>query len=125
RRRALLEASLDHQPLREYDRPAVLVKRLIASMTPIVQEISAHSLAPDELVLRRMLGDNRREEIFVSKSELRRKLEPLTATQRSLFDSLGLGNGAAQPMSSQPPRSSVGTIVAGTIEGESATKRSS
>ena len=54
----------------------------------VVQEIAARSQSPGELVLRRQLADDRREEIFLSKSELRRKIEPLAEGERSLFDRL-------------------------------------
>ena len=57
-------------------------------MAPIVQEIAARSQSPDELVLRRLLSGDRREEIFMSKSELKAKLEPLVNGSRSLFDPL-------------------------------------
>jgi hypothetical protein len=57
-------------------------------MAPVVQEIAARSQSPGELVLRRLLADDRREEVFLSKSELRRKLEPLPEGERALFDTL-------------------------------------
>ena len=107
RRRSLLDATLDGQPLKECERPAVLVERVIASLAPIVKEIAAHSLSPDELVLRRMLGDDRREEIFVRKADLQRKLDPLSLSQRGIFASLGL-NGAL----THSPVTSVETPVA-------------
>lgn len=67
-----------------------IVERLVAMMTPIVREIAARSLTPSELVLRRPLGNDRREEIFVAKSTLREKLNTLPPEPRSLFDSLQL-----------------------------------
>ena len=107
RRRSLVDASLDGQPLRECERPAILVERVIASLEPIVTEIAAHSLSPDELVLRRMLGDDRREEIFVRKSDLRRKLDPLSASQRSVFAAFGLNGASIERAPTQPAVTSV------------------
>lgn len=66
------------------------VERLVAMMAPIVREISQRSLTPNELVLRRLLSNDRREEIFVAKATLRDKLTALPPTLRELFTPLGL-----------------------------------
>jgi len=87
-RRAIVDATLDGEPLRVSNRSPMLVERLIATMAPVVQEIAARSQSPGELVLRRLLADDRREEVFLSKSELQRKLEPLAGGERALFDPL-------------------------------------
>lgn len=89
----------DFRTLPEY---IELVERLVAMMTPIVREISARSLTPSELVLRRPLGNDRREEIFVAKSTLREKLSGLPAAARALFDPLQL-DPALPPASAQKP----------------------
>lgn len=99
-RKSLAEATLDDRPLNEHE-PATLVERVVSALAPIAQEIARRSPSPGELVLKRLLGDNRREEIFVTKAELRAKLEPLTPALRALFSPLGLTNGGAQ---SVPPR---------------------
>ncbi len=99
RRRSLREARLDDTPLEEHTNPVRLVKRLVAEMAPVVQEIGARSLSPEELVLKRVLGDDRREEIFASKADLLSKLAPLSPRMQRLFDPLGLG---------EPPQSSSG-----------------
>lgn len=88
RRRRLLEAKLDGEQLSNHTKPGVLVQRLITDIAPVVQMIASRSQAADELVLRRQLGEARREEIFVSKSDLKLKLEPLSANNRALFDPL-------------------------------------
>jgi hypothetical protein len=66
-------------------------------MAPVVREIARHSLSPQELVLKRMLAGDRREEIFASKAELAQKLDPLPASLRQVFAPLGLDEGAAAP----------------------------
>ena len=107
-RKGIVEATLDGELLRTHAKPALLVERLIATMAPIVQEIALRSQSPGELVLRRLLGDGRRVEIFLSKEELKLKLEPLLEGNRALFDSLWLdGNGgeAAAPSVSTRPSS--------------------
>jgi hypothetical protein len=65
-------------------------ERLVGYLAPFVHEIAKHSLEPDELVLRKQLADDRREEIFVSKTTLRQKYEHLPQDLRALFAPLGL-----------------------------------
>ncbi len=65
-----------------------------------------------ELVLKRLVGGGRREEIFVAKSELREKLDRLPVAFRALFDPLGLEDERspastswnARPAASAPPK---------------------
>lgn len=89
-RTGLVQAILDGKPLASHEEPAVLVERLVTVMAPVVHEIAAHSLSPRELVLKRLLGGDRREEIFLSRAELAGKLEALPAAQREVFAPLGL-----------------------------------
>lgn len=76
------------------------VESFVAMMTPIVREIAERSLTPNELVIRRPLANDRREEIFVPKATLREKYAALTPAQRAVFAPLGLD---APTMSSRPP----------------------
>jgi hypothetical protein len=81
-----------------------LIERLLLVLAPLVRDLSAHSLSPSELVLRRMIGDDRREEIFVTKAELRAKFSDLEEDDRRLFDVLDLGEpmgGGANPRRSK------------------------
>jgi hypothetical protein len=89
----LTEALLDDRSVAELRDPAIVVDRLVAAMTPLVSEISQHSLSPTELVLKRILGDNRREEIFVSKARLREKYAGLPEALRAYFKPLSLTGG--------------------------------
>jgi hypothetical protein len=89
-KKELLVASLDDVPIRQIESPRVLVDRLLANIAPTVQEIARRSLAPGELVIKRLLSNNAREELFVSKAELRQKLAALPPSLHSAFDALGL-----------------------------------
>ncbi|MBE7452065.1 MAG: hypothetical protein HS111_25230 [Kofleriaceae bacterium] len=109
-RTGLVSAILDGKPLASHEQPAVLVERLVAVMAPVVHEIAAHSLSPRELVLKRLLGGDRREEIFLSRAELVGKLEALPAAQREVFAPLGLLDDAT-------------AVGAGTGPGGAATRR--
>jgi len=96
-RRRLVDARLEGEPLRSHAKPTMLAERLIASMAPVVQEIAARSQSPGELVLRRMIGGDRREEIFLSKADLKVKLEPLLEANRALFEPLWANAPQAAP----------------------------
>ena len=86
----VVEATLDERSIRELRDPGIIVDRLVAAMAPTVSEIALRSVSETELVLKRLLGDSRREEIFVSKAELREKLAPLPGALRAYFAPLGL-----------------------------------
>ena len=100
----LTEAALDGASVRELPRFAPLVERLVAMLAPIVREISARSLMPSELVLRRALADDRREEFFMAKSTLREKYGVLPPETQTLFAPLALDDGP-RPASDSPAAS--------------------
>ncbi|MCW5834557.1 MAG: hypothetical protein KIS78_19300, partial [Labilithrix sp.] len=89
-RRPNVAATFDGAEFRALPTFVDFVERLVAVMAPICQEISARSLTPNELVIRRLLSNDRREEIFVAKATLRDKLAVLPAESRALFAPLGL-----------------------------------
>ncbi|HEY4393842.1 MAG TPA: hypothetical protein VGP64_07265, partial [Polyangia bacterium] len=101
-RTKILEAKLEGEALLGHPKPALLVERLIDVLLPETREISARSQSPGELVLRRSLGGDRREEIFLSKRDLQVKLEPLDDRHRALFDSL-LRDGPSPARVEPPP----------------------
>ncbi len=78
------------------------VEKLIGMMTPIVREISERSTSTNELIIRRALANDRREEIFVTRATLRDKYTGLAPTQRALFAPLGLDAPSRARLSSPP-----------------------
>jgi hypothetical protein len=94
-KKTLVSATLDDKPVKQLETPRVLVERLIANIAPTVQEIAKRTLAPGELVIKRLLGGNHREELFVSRAELEQKLEPLPRALRRVFDPLKLWDSMA------------------------------
>lgn len=82
-----------------------VVEKLVAMMAPIAREISNRSLKPTELVLRRMLANDRREEVFVEKATLREKYESLSPPLRAFFAPLGFDPPA--PPQAAPPIAAV------------------
>ena len=101
-RTKIVEAKLDGESLQSHSKPTLLVDRLIAVLVPETREIAARSQSPGELVLRRSLGGDRREEIFLSVRDLKLKVESLNDHNRALFDALFL-EGAAPTSRSEPP----------------------
>jgi hypothetical protein len=95
-KKSLRKASLGGVPLANLASPRALVDQLLASIAPTVQQIAKRSLAPGELVIKRLVGDSRREEVFISKKELREKVETLPAELRGAFDPLELWDGLAK-----------------------------
>jgi hypothetical protein len=102
-RRSLKSARLDDKALDRHKEPAVLVDRLVGQMVPVVAEISAHSLSPTELVLKRVLADDQRVEIFASKADLQAKVETLSPDSRRVFIPLELDKPNPVPGSVIPP----------------------
>ncbi len=91
-RTKLIDARLDGKSINEHDNPAILAQRLISRMAPIVTQIAKHSLSPRELVLKRVLADDRREEIFVAKTDLIAKIEKVPIALFGTLAPLGLGD---------------------------------
>jgi len=104
-RRRLVEAKIDGEAMRTHAKQTVLAERLIAHMAPVVQEIAWRSHSPGELVLRKLLSGDRREEIFLSKSELKQKIEQLQDSSRALFDPLWV---TAAPAPAAPVKGALG-----------------
>jgi hypothetical protein len=106
----LTDAKLSEVDFRALPTFVDMVERLIAQLAPMVQDIARHSLEPNELILRWRLSNDRREEIFVSKSTLLEKYEKLPEGLRALFEPLGLrGSRSRATPSHSAPRPDQGT----------------
>jgi hypothetical protein len=111
-RRSLVSASLDDAPIHQAGL-RLLVERLVANIAPTVEQISRRSLAPGELVLKRLLDGNRREEVFVSKAELLKKLDLLPVHLQRVFEPLKLWDDALEPRQSATATSAAPPKAAG------------
>jgi hypothetical protein len=103
-KKSLRKASLGGTPFSSLESPRALVDQILASIAPTIQEIAKRSLAPGELVIKRRVGDSRREEVFVSKQELRQKVEPLPPELRAAFDPLELWDALPKVIVAPSPR---------------------
>jgi hypothetical protein len=90
-RKALMQVEIDGEPFENHRLPSTLVARMVEVMAPAVREIAARSGSALELVLRRQLGDGRREERFVRRADLLAKLAPLPRIQRAVLAPFALG----------------------------------
>lgn len=89
-RNRLIAATLDGMAFDGNDTTAQpklveLAVRFVEKLAPTVREIAVRSCANDELVLRRSLDDDRREEFFMPKARIRALLAPLDADHLCLF----------------------------------------
>lgn len=91
KRSSLAELVIDGKPFAEFGKPRVIAERLVAAIAPTVQKIAQHSRSPGELVLRRQISDDRREEVFVPVAELVKKIDTLPIPARAVFAPLELG----------------------------------
>jgi hypothetical protein len=86
----LVGVTIDDTPLDEHERPSTLVDRVFVAMAPTVRAIVEHSKVPGELSLRRELGGDRREEIFVTHAALAEMVAQVPSKRRRHFAALGL-----------------------------------
>jgi hypothetical protein len=102
RRQTMTTATFDNKPLREVDDPQTVCTRMVNVLAPVVQEIAKRSGAVGELVLRRDLGEGRREEIYITKAELHEKVSNIPAAMRGVFDPYELSDGPRSPRAPAP-----------------------
>ncbi len=91
-RQELVAARLSGRAVTELEHPAQLAEAILLSLGALVREIRVRSRVPGELILKRDLGPDRREEMFVPRQVLWNKLAVLAPRHRQLFESIGLGN---------------------------------
>lgn len=91
-RTKLTEILFNNRPLAECEAPTDLIAGLIARIGPVIRSIVEHSLGDKELVLKQVLANDRRVEIFASKDDLLAKLAVVPTEMRGIFAPLGIGD---------------------------------
>lgn len=81
---------LDGQDVAQMRLGMQLIMRLVTMFAPIVSEISERSPNEHELSLKVEHESGRREEIYLRREDLLKKLQPLPAAGREIFSALGL-----------------------------------
>lgn len=89
-RSAASSVVFENLPMTGLNEPGIVAKRLIAAMSPLARETARRSGAPGELVVRRDLGEGRREELYVTKNELYEKTRVLPPSLQAEFGPLGI-----------------------------------
>jgi hypothetical protein len=91
-RQELAAARLAGRDVSEIEHPGQLAEAILMPLAPLVREMRMRSRVPGELILKRDLGADRREEMFVPRQVLWNKLARLSPRHRQLFEAIGLSN---------------------------------
>jgi hypothetical protein len=91
-RQELAAARLGGRAVSELEHPAQLAEAILLSLGSLVREMRVRSRVPGELILKRDLAPDRREELFVPRQVLWNKVAALPPRHRQLFEAIGLGN---------------------------------
>lgn len=103
RRRTLVELALGNTPIAELDEPRVVPLELLAQLTPLARTIREKSRMSGELILKRDIGDGRREELFVPRATLAAQFARLPHEYRRPFEDMGITNEETSPAIQLPP----------------------
>ncbi|MEJ7603459.1 MAG: hypothetical protein WKG01_36575 [Kofleriaceae bacterium] len=102
-RRSLVELSLSGKSITELEEPRIVPLELLNQLTPLARSIRERSRMSGELVLKRDVGDGRREELFVPRSTLAQQFMRLPADYRRPFEDMGITAEETQPAITLPP----------------------
>ncbi|ACY16027.1 hypothetical protein [Haliangium ochraceum] len=95
RHRDQLEQALFRgEELADIGEPGEIAEAILLALAPIVREMRRRSRVPGELVLKRDLGNGRREELFVPRQALEDKFASLPVEQQRYFQAAGIGGEA-------------------------------
>jgi hypothetical protein len=103
-RRALVELSLGNTQMADLEEPRIIPLELLAQLTPLARTIREKSRMSGELILKRDIGDGRREELFVPRSTLAAQFARLPHEYRRPFEDMGITQEETSPAIQLPPR---------------------
>ena len=84
--------------------PRTVPMELLAQLTPLARSIRDKSRMAGELVLKRDIGDGRREELFVPRSTLAQQFARLPYEYRKPFEDMGINAEDTSPSIQLPMR---------------------
>jgi hypothetical protein len=96
-KRTLVELTFGGKPVADLDEPRLVPLEVLAQLTPLARTIRERSRVSGELVLKRDIGDGRREELFVPRATLAQQFANLPPEYRRPFEDMGIGGDATQP----------------------------
>ena len=100
--RRLVDLSLSGHHIAELTEPRMVPFELLAQLTPYARTIRERSRMSGELVLKRDIGDGRREELFVPRATLAQQFVRLPAEYRKPFEDMGITQEETQPAMAAP-----------------------
>jgi hypothetical protein len=96
-RRTLVDLSLGNTTLTDLEEPRIVPLELLAQLTPLARTIREKSRMSGELILKRDIGDGRREELFVPRATLTAQFARLPNDYRRPFEDMGITNEETSP----------------------------
>jgi hypothetical protein len=104
-RRTLVDLSLGATAMMDLEEPRIVPLELLAQLTPLARTIREKSRTSGELVLKRDIGDGRREELFVPRATLAQQFARLPNDYRRPFEDMGITAEETSPaiQLSRPP----------------------
>ncbi len=89
-RRSLVDLSFNGKAIADLGEPRQVPMELLAQLTPLARSIRDKSRMSGELVLKRDIGDGRREELFMSRHALAQQFARLPHEYRKPFEAMGI-----------------------------------
>ena len=96
-RRALVDLTFLGKAIAELPEPQLVPLELLSQLTPLSRTIRERSRMSGELVLKRDIGDNRREELFVPRATLAQQFLGCPQEYRKPFEDMGIASEDTQP----------------------------
>lgn len=90
----LVSARLGGTEAADLPGPSVLAETILMALAPLLREMRMRSKVPGELILKRDLGGDRREEMFVPRRVLWARMQGLSSRHRQVFEAVGLSDEA-------------------------------
>ena len=124
-RRTLVDLTLGGKSIADLDEPRIMPLELLSQLTPLARTIRERSRMSGELILKRDIGDGRREELFVPRATLASQFARLPADYRRPFEDMGITNEETQPAITLPRPPAGGNTTPGTQPPATPPKRAS
>ena len=103
-RRTLVDITFGGKSIMDLEEPRVVPLELLQQLTPLARTIREKSRMSGELVLKRDIGDGRREELFVPRATLAQQFARLPLEYRRPFEEMGITQEETQPAITLPVR---------------------
>ena len=95
--RTLVDIQLGSSAMAQLPEPRIVPMEVLQQLTPLARTIRERSRMSGELVLKRDLGNGRREELFVPRAQLSTKFAKLPMEYRKPFEDMGIAGEDTQP----------------------------